>query len=67
MIKALVEAFVEKRKHPGKGDLATDQLLNAVYLVMRDRTPDLKTREALINRLWKYLSSSEDQKSDSSR
>jgi MoxR-like ATPase len=65
MIKLLVDAFVEKRKLPGKGDLATDQLLNAVYLVMRDRTPDLKTREALINRLWKHLSSSEDQKSDS--
>ena len=68
MIGELVKAFIDKRdNNRSRGDLATDQLLNAVYLVMRDRTPDLKTREALINRLWKHLSSSEDQQSERSR
>ena len=67
LIKELVSKFVEKRGNRSRGDLATDQLLNAVYLVMRDRTPDFQTREDLINRLWKHLSSSEDQQSDSSR
>ncbi|MEN8443617.1 MAG: MoxR family ATPase [Cyanobacteria bacterium J06555_13] len=66
VIKQLVDSFVEKRKDASRGDLATDQLLNAVYLIMRDRDPDLKTREDLIQRLWKHLSSSEDQQSDSS-
>lgn len=62
----LIEDFVKKRSDRSRGDLATDQLLNAVYLVMRERDPDLKSREDLINRLWKHLSSSEDQQSDSS-
>ncbi|OLP18381.1 AAA family ATPase [Leptolyngbya sp. 'hensonii'] len=66
MIKKLIEDFVKKRNDRSRGDLATDQLLNAVYLVMRERDPDLNSREDLINRLWKHLSSSEDQRSDSS-
>ena len=65
-IQKLIGDFVKKRSDRSRGDLATDQLLNAVYLVMRDRDPDLKSREDLINRLWKHLSSSEDQQSDSS-
>ncbi len=65
-IQKLIGDFVKKRCDRSRGDLATDQLLNAVYLVMRDRDPDLKSREDLINRLWKHLSSSEDQQSDSS-
>jgi MoxR-like ATPase len=64
-IQKLIKDFVTKRSDRSRGDLATDQLLNAVYLVMRDRDSDLKSREALINRLWKHLSSSEDQQSDS--
>jgi MoxR-like ATPase len=65
-IKKLIGDFLDKRGDRSKGDLATDQLLNAVYLVMRDRDSDLKSRADLINRLWKHLSSSEDQQSDSS-
>lgn len=64
-IQKLIEDFVRKRNDRSRGGLATDQLLNAVYLVMRDRDSDLKSREALINRLWKHLSSSEDQRLDS--
>jgi MoxR-like ATPase len=63
-IQKLIGDFVKKRSDRSRGDLATDQLLNAVYLVMRERDPDLKSREDLINRLWKHLSSSEDQQSD---
>ncbi len=66
VLKKLIGDFVTKRSDRSRGDLATDQLLNAVYLVMRERDPDLKSREDLINRLWKHLSSSEDQQSDSS-
>ncbi|KOP23035.1 AAA family ATPase [Hapalosiphon sp. MRB220] len=66
-IQKLIEDFDTKRSERSRGDLATDQLLNAVYLVMSERDPDLKSREDLINRLWKHLSSSEDQQSDSSR
>lgn len=65
-IQTLIGDFLKKRGDRSKGDLATDQLLNAVYLVMRDRDSDLKSRADLINRLWKHLSSSEDQLSDSS-
>ena len=65
-IEKLIGDFLKKRSDRSRGDLATDQLLNAVYLVMRDRDSDLKNREDLINRLWKHLSSSEDQQSDSS-
>ncbi len=67
LIQELVKKFVKKRSDRNKGDLATDQLLNAVYLVMRERTSDLTNRENLINRLWKHLNSSEDQLSDNSR
>lgn len=65
-IEKLIGDFLKKRSDRSRGDLATDQLLNAVYLVMRDRDSDLKNRKDLINRLWKHLSSSEDQQSDSS-
>jgi MoxR-like ATPase len=65
-IEKLIGDFLKKRNDRSRGDLATDQLLNAVYLVMRDRDSDLKNRKDLINRLWKHLSSSEDQQSDSS-
>ncbi|AUB35963.1 MoxR-like ATPase [Nostoc flagelliforme CCNUN1] len=66
-IQKLIKDFMKKRSDRSRGDLATDQLLNAVYLLMSERDPDLKSREDLINRLWKHLSSSEDQQSDSSR
>ena len=66
-IRQLIGDFITKRNDRSRGDLATDQLLNAVYLVMRERDTDLKDLEALIDRLWKHLSSSEDQQSDSLR
>ncbi|WDD36065.1 AAA family ATPase (plasmid) [Nostoc sp. UHCC 0926] len=66
-IQKLIGDFINKRSDRSRGDLATDQLLNAVYLIMSERDPDLKSREDLINRLWKHLSSSEDQQSDSLR
>lgn len=70
-ISALVKRFIEKRSDRSKGDLATDQLLNAIYLITRDRKPNISTDVHapgdLIDRLWKHLSSSEDQRSDSSR
>jgi hypothetical protein len=63
-LEKLIGDFVKKRSDRSRGDLATDQLLNAIYLVMRERDPDLTSRDALINRLWKHLSSSEDQQLD---
>lgn len=60
-LEKLIKDFIAKRNDRSRGDLATDQLLNAVYLVMRDRESDLNSRKDLINRLWKHLSSSEDQ------
>jgi MoxR-like ATPase len=65
-LQKLIKDFIKKRNDRSRGDLATDQLLNAVYLIMRERNPDLKNREDLINRLWKHLNSSEDQQSDRS-
>jgi len=65
-VKKLIGDFIKKRSDRSRGDLATDQLLNAVYLVMRERDANLKDLESLIDRLWKHLSSSEDQQSDSS-
>ncbi|NEZ54307.1 AAA family ATPase [Adonisia turfae] len=53
----LIKQFCQRAK---KGDLATDQLLNAVYFVTRERVPEQKTRDALVAKLMKYLSSTED-------
>ena len=70
LIEQLIERFVKKRSDRSKGDLATDQLLNAIYLVTRERAPNVSDNidnpDDLIERLWKHLSSSEDQQSDSS-
>ena len=43
-----------------RGNLATDQLLNAIYLVAKGKIPQGKERESLLEQLWKPLSSSED-------
>ncbi|NEO77508.1 MoxR family ATPase [Moorena sp. SIO4G3] len=53
----LIEQFLEKRN---KGDLATDQLLNAIYLMTRESAPTGQEKEQLIEQLLKYLTSSED-------
>ncbi len=54
---ALIDQFVERSK---KGDLSTDQLLNAIYFVTRERVPAQETKEKLVEALMKYLSSTED-------
>ncbi len=53
----LIEQFVEKRT---KGDLSPDQLLNAVYLVTNQFSPEKGDRKKLMDVLMKYLSSTED-------
>lgn len=68
-IANLVDRFIEKRNNRSKGDLATDQLLNAIYLITRERKLNISTEVStlgdFIDCLWKHLSSSEDQLSDS--
>jgi MoxR-like ATPase len=44
----LIERFIENREY---GDLATDQLLNAIYLVTSGRQFDATTRENMVARL----------------
>ena len=53
----LIEQFLKKRQN---GELATDQLLNAVYLVIRENSPTGTTKDDLIEKILKYLDSSED-------
>ncbi|MEI6332356.1 MAG: MoxR family ATPase [Pseudanabaena sp. ELA645] len=53
----LIEEFLKKREN---GDLAPDQLLNAVYLLTRDPSSAVGDREKLTDVLLKYLSSAED-------
>ncbi|MEA5597383.1 MoxR family ATPase [Rivularia sp. UHCC 0363] len=50
--KALIGQFIERRN---QGDLATDQLLNAIYLVTRDRAPEGQSRDDLVEQLFRYL------------
>ena len=54
----LVKQFYDKRQLE-KGLLATDQLLNAVYLVSRKLAPTGKTKEELVEQLLKYLDSNQ--------
>jgi MoxR-like ATPase len=51
----LIEQFMESRDY---GDLATDQLLNAIYLVTSGSRPVGTTRERMIARLFRPLDSS---------
>ncbi|HEY9645061.1 MAG TPA: MoxR family ATPase [Chroococcidiopsis sp.] len=53
----LIEQFCARSK---SGDLSTDQLLNAIYFVTRERVPEKKTKDKLVESLMKYLSSTED-------
>ncbi|MEC4815121.1 MAG: MoxR family ATPase [Scytonema sp. PMC 1069.18] len=55
--KDLIKQFVKKRE---KGDLATDQLLNAIYLMTRKYAPVGQEKEKLVEQLLKYLNSSEE-------
>jgi len=59
--KTLIQQFFEKRNAAKeRGNLATDQLLNAIYLITKGQIPPGQTYEDLIERLLKPLSSSED-------
>ncbi|MFN6228799.1 MAG: AAA family ATPase [Dolichospermum sp.] len=53
----LIDQFLKKRQN---GELATDQLLNAVYLVTRENSPTGTTKDELIEKILKYLDSLED-------
>ncbi len=53
----LITQFVDRSKD---GDLATDQLLNAIYFVTRERVPEQQTKDKLVQALMKYLTSTED-------
>ena len=56
-IEELVEAFVQDRDS-GQRDLATDQLLNAVYLTLHQIDPLQRDRQLLRDTIWKSLSDS---------
>jgi MoxR-like ATPase len=56
-IEALIKKFMNLRDD---GDIATDQLLNAVYMVTREFKPEPGEEKALIDVLMKYLNSGED-------
>ncbi|MEH1850162.1 MAG: MoxR family ATPase [Nostoc sp.] len=55
--KELIHKFLTKRQ---QGDLATDQLLNAIYLISRKSSPIGEEKEELTKQLLKYLNSAED-------
>jgi MoxR-like ATPase len=50
----IIEAFLDRRQ---RGDLATDQLLNAIYLAMSGSRPEGETRDRLLDRLLQTLDS----------
>ncbi|GAB1537850.1 hypothetical protein NUACC21_05050 [Scytonema sp. NUACC21] len=56
-INQLIEKFRTLRKG---GDVATDQLLNAIYIVTREFKPTQAEEQDLIEVLLKYLTSAED-------
>lgn len=58
--EVLISEFIKRRDRSDAGDLATDQLLNAIYLVTRERSPAGDDKERLLNALMKYLTSTED-------
>ena len=62
--ETLITQF-DQRRRQGKGILATDQLLNAVYLVSREQAPTGQTQTDLVDQLWRYLDSNELPKSES--
>ncbi len=53
----LIERFLAKQKD---GDLATDQLLNAMYLITREKSNLGNSKESLIQAVLKYLNRAED-------
>ncbi len=60
-IGQLIHEFYELRGEVSdRGNLATDQLLNAVYLITQGKIPNDEQRKAILQQLLKPLSSSED-------
>ena len=57
LIDEMIGKFVDKRE---RGNLATDQLLNAIYLLNQEQAPTGKDKEDLEKHLLKYLTSAED-------
>jgi len=56
-IENLINKFIKLRKG---GDIATDQLLNAIYMVTREFKPEQEDEKDLVDVLLKYLTSAED-------
>lgn len=54
----MIQKFDDKRKKD-TGVLATDQLLNVVYLLSRHQAPTGQTKDDLVQQLLKYLDSNE--------
>jgi MoxR-like ATPase len=60
-VATLIHDFYGRREEMrDRGNLATDQLLNAIYLISKGKIPDDESRKVLLDRLLKPLSSSED-------
>ena len=55
-VEGMIQNFLDRRDDQGDR-LATDQLLNAVYLVTKSIDPLNRNQETLINALWKSLTS----------
>jgi hypothetical protein len=55
-VSELIDEFLTCRDRQER-NLATDQLLNAVYLLLEGRSPDEKERQVLLDRLFQSLDS----------
>ena len=55
--EALITKFIQHRGRSDAGDLATDQLLNAIYLITRERKPIGDEEKRVIEALMKDLTS----------
>lgn len=53
----IIEIFLKRRD---KGQLATDQLLNAIYLLSGEKSPSDSKREELVEKILQYLTYSEE-------
>lgn len=58
-VEELIASFLERRNDVQKqGDLATDQLLNAAYLISGELSPQGEERKRIVDKLLEYLTSS---------
>ena len=57
--ETLINEFIERRDRINAGDLANDQLLNAIYLVTREISPVGNEKKRLLDELMKYLTHTE--------